>query len=309
MSESGSTEKRSNEPIRSENPRRVRNGMKIRAREQITAENWVAQRWHRLLNNMFQEDALVDGFTYARAGQIITMEVQSGRITAKVQGRALKPYVLEWRLTPMTQQQWETVIVAMAGGAIYAARLLAGDLPSNLESLFAEHELELIPGSHENLECSCSCAEDKPCKHLAAVALLVTERLNDDPLLSFLLYGLPASQVLDRLRQARAIHTHGVASAHADPLIPESQIDPLPLETCIDEFWRCGPQLMELEHAPPPQHIAHALLRRLGPSPMQGRFPLVGLLASIYDTVSDHAIRIRDQAEHIDEDATEGAGS
>jgi hypothetical protein len=58
---------------------------------------------------------------------------------------------------------------------------------------------------------------------------------------------------------------------------------------------------------PPPQHAPHALLRRLGPSPLPGRFPLVGLLASVYDTVAEEAIRLRDRAERLDE-ANSGRG-
>ena len=89
------------------------------------------------------------------------------------------------------------------------------------------------------------------------------------------------------------------APAQGDPMIPESQVEPPPLEQCLDEFWRIGARLSELETKPPPQHVPHALLRRLGPSPMNGKFPLVGLLASIYDTVANQARRIRDK----DEDA------
>ena len=301
MNQSGPTDKRTSEPIRSENPRRVRNGIKLRSREQVQAETWVAQRWLRLMERMFNADVLAEAFTYARAGQTVSMDVQPGVIKARVQGRAPRAYTLQMRLTPMNEQQWETVIAAMAGGAIYAARLLAGEMPPNLGELFQQHDLELVPSDAANLEVSCSCAETDPCKHAAAVGYLLTERLNSEPLLIFTLYGMPAQQVLDRLREARAIHTHGVASAHADPLIPESQFEPLPLESTLEQFWRCGPQLAELEQSPPPQHVAHALLRRLGPSPMQGRFPMVGLLASIYDTVAEQALRIRDRAEHIDE--------
>ena len=39
----------------------------------------------------------------------------------------------------------------------------------------------------------------------------------------------------------------------------------------------------------------------MGPSPLQGRFPLVGLLASVYDTVAERAVRLRDHAERLDE--------
>lgn len=300
MKRSASSDKRSYEQSRSDAPRRVRNGIKLRSREAPTATNWVAQRWEQLMLKIFDPEVLAEGFTYARSGQTAALVIEAGRITSRVQGRAPKPYPQELSFAPLTADQWETVIAAMAGGAIYVARLLSGEMPPNLDDLFASHGLQLIPGDPTSITKSCTCAEPKPCKHMAAVFYLLLERFNDTPLLVFTLQGLPAEQLLQRLRQARAIHTHGIAAAHADPQIPESQIEPTPLEACLDEYWRPGPQLAELEKAPPPQHVAHALLRRLGPSPMQGRFPMVGLLASIYDTVTEHAIRIRDHAEHID---------
>lgn len=302
MTQSGPSEKRASDQIRSESPRRVRNGIKLRAKDVPTAETWVAARLHSLMQRVFDADALAEGFTYARAGQTSSMDVQPGRITARVQGRLQRAYVLNMVRSPLTEQQWDETIGAMAGEAIYVARLLAGEMPPNLGELFASHGLQLVPEDPGEFEMTCSCTEPKPCKHAAAICYLLLERFNVEPLLVFTLYGMPSEQVLDRLRQVRAIHTHGVAAAHADPQIPESQIEPPPLEACLDEFWRPGPQLAELEQARPPQHVAHALLRRLGPSPMQGRFPMVGLLASIYDTVSQQAIRIRDHAEHIDED-------
>jgi len=39
----------------------------------------------------------------------------------------------------------------------------------------------------------------------------------------------------------------------------------------------------------------HALLRRRGPTPLQGKFPLVGLLASIYDSIAEHGRKLRDE--------------
>ena len=53
---------------------------------------------------------------------------------------------------------------------------------------------------------------------------------------------------------------------------------------------------------PPAVHAPHALLRRLGPSPLRGRFPLVGLLASVYDTVAQRALSLRDRAERIEDE-------
>jgi hypothetical protein len=41
----------------------------------------------------------------------------------------------------------------------------------------------------------------------------------------------------------------------------------------------------------------HALLRRLGQSPLQGKFPLVGLLASIYDSIAEDGRKLRETSD------------
>ena len=53
----------------------------------------------------------------------------------------------------------------------------------------------------------------------------------------------------------------------------------------------------------------HALLRRLGQSPLQGKFPLVGLLASIYDSMAARGreLRDRDVESVVDEPRDDGS--
>jgi uncharacterized Zn finger protein len=300
MSQPEPPQRNVNEIPRSENPRRVRHGIKLRHRDAPKAVGFLAQRWLTLIEDVFPAHIKAEAFEYAKAGQTASLDVQPGVINARVQGRAFRAYHVQLRVQPCSSQEWAAVINEMAGSAIFVASMLAGEVPSSVDEVFSTLNIELIPREPEQLVTTCTCAEPTRCKHAAAAAYVMVERLSEDPLQVFLLYGMPASDVLDQLRHARAIHTHGVASAHADPMIPESQAEPEPLEAHLDTFWRCGHQLDELQQAPPPQHLAHALLRRLGPSPMQGRFPLVGLLASIYDTVAQDAIRIRDRAEHID---------
>ena len=60
----------------------------------------------------------------------------------------------------------------------------------------------------------------------------------------------------------------------------------VPLAESIEQFWR-SPSLDQLPPRMPAQHIPHALLRRLGASPMDGKFPLSGLLETIYDQVGE----------------------
>ena len=58
-------------------------------------------------------------------------------------------------------------------------------------------------------------------------------------------------------------------------------------EERLEDFWTGGNALLEFERTSKSTHAPHALLRRLGTTPLEARFPLVGLLASIYDSVAE----------------------
>ncbi|UCD74725.1 MAG: hypothetical protein JSV91_13175 [Phycisphaerales bacterium] len=275
--------------------------MKLRSKDGPQGRTWIARQWLKLLDASFSADVLREGLAYARSGQTVGFEIKPGLIEAQVQGRAAKPYAMALRVQTLSAGQWERLIDVMAAEAVYVARLLANELPPSIQQAFASMGLEIMPRGPEAVVCECQCAAEGLCKHAATVAYLVAEQLDDDPMTSFTLRGIPGEQLLDRLRQARTIHTHGVAAAHADPMIPESRAPVPPLEECIDDFWRLGHRLAELRESHPPPHVHHALLRRLGPSPMNGKFPLVGMLASVYDCVAESAVRLRDQADQLEE--------
>lgn len=281
-------------------PRRVRNGLKLRGGDVVTPRTWIARRWLDLLEKMVPVTARLEGLEYARSGQISTLQLAAGGVVGCVQGRAVEPYDVRWRIPAFADHQWQEVFEAMAGEAFYSAKLLAREVPEALEAMMASLGLRLVPDIRE-VEIECTCRTGAPCKHAAALAYLVAERLDDDPLAAFDLRGIPSNRVLDRLGTARARSATGDAVAHPEPFPPHSVQPTRPLHECLDSFWRPGPELAQLQKMPPPHHAPHALLRRLGPSPLPGRFPLVGLLASVYDTVAERAVELRDHAERLDE--------
>ncbi len=285
--------------LRPLSPRRVRKGLKLRAGGDVV-RTWPAQRWLALLARMIDAPRRAAGLEYARSGQTQSMELTAGGVTGRVQGRAVRAYQTRWRIPPITEDRWQQIFEAMAGEAFYAAKLLAREVPDALETLLASLGLPLIPLESE-IAIECTCSATAPCKHAATLAYLVAERLDKDPLLAFALRGMPTERVLERLGAARARHTQGDAAAHPEPVAP-SLVEPVkPLDQYLGSFWRSGSELAELQRMPPPHHAPHALLRRLGPSALRGRFPLVGLLASVYDTVAERAVRLRDHAERLDE--------
>ena len=97
--------------------------------------------------------------------------------------------------------------------------------------------------------------------------------------------GTGKDDLLLKLRQARTLDAKGQAKAHSsvrEDVLPEL----VPFESCLEDFWRMPRSPKDADRAPMPPHLPHTLLRRLGISPMDAKFPMVGLLETIYDEVS-----------------------
>lgn len=304
---SATSQRSSRRPMQREQkpPKRVRFGLKLNAADDLAGRNEVARQWMETLNDMIDAAGRQEGREYARLGQTVNLEFEPGFVRARVQGRRGRPYVLRLAFTTLEGAQWSRLIEMLAGEAAHVAKVLAGELPEPFSEMVqatgqrgdATDDDEACRTILGRPDVTCECGYHRPCKHAAAVGYLLVERLNDEPLIALTLLGMTAEQVKEQLRQVRVMKTQGVASAHPDQLAAFVHEPPQPLEACVDEFWRYGPQLAEIEQSPLPHHVPHALLRRMGPSPLQGRFPMVGLLASVYDTVSEAAITLRDTAE------------
>ena len=279
---------------RIDGPRRIKNGMRLSSREGPVARTSLASRWLKLFEERVDATSMHAGLEYARAGQIASLQILAGEIDARVQGTAARPYVVRIGVTALTEPQWQRLIDAMAVEAIHVAKLLSGELPPGLDELFAEHDSSLLPSAAAlQLSCTCEAAASSggACKHMAAAGHLVADQLSDQPLLILTLMGMPAERLIERLRQARLLETQGVASAHSQASLPAPPSGAPPLESLLEDFWRGQGELEDVGSFTPRESVRHALLRRLGPSPLQGKFPMVGLLASIYDAASEAARR------------------
>lgn len=294
-------------------PRRVRGGEKL-ATASPGEGSWAAQRWVRLLEQSAPGPNLVEGLEYAKLGQTRTLSVLTGRIDASVQGRAFRAYTTSLSLTPITNEQWERVIEAMAEQAIYTAKLLAGELPPSIEDLFGPLGLRLFPTDSTEVKTKCSCAPSTEwCKHACCVAVLFAQRLAKDPFLMFAVRGLASEELLERLRQRRTIAgaTQGGVPIFSPRIPGLSDEQHEPLESCADHFWDMGATIREIDMPVEPPQVSHPLLRRLGPSPFQGagaKFPLVGLLATCYEMASQRAIDVPRLEPGAPDQAGEAAG-
>lgn len=260
--------------------------------------SWAAQRWVRLVEQAGEGQHLTEGIEYAKNGQTKRLSVEVGRVEASVQGRAYRPYTTTLSLSAFTHEEWDRIVEAMSDQAIHAAKLLSGELPPNIEDLFAPLGLRLFPGEPGDVKVTCTCDDFKGgrswCKHAVCVAMLFAERLSEDPFHMFTLRGMVAAELLERLRQRRSVARAGNSAVPVyAPRLPGEGETP-PLEQCMDKFWDAGAGLYALDFVRQPSPVKHPLLRRLGSSPFMGMpgasFPLVGLLATCYEVISRDAV-------------------
>lgn len=285
-------------------PKRVRHGIRFRRKAGLDGLPWHAARFLNAVEAGIAPEAKMLAMEYAEAGQVAGYTVQSGVVEAQVQGRGVRPYTVRLTVNPLSREEWDAVIERMANEAVYTARLLTGEVPESIEECFAAAKRHLLPAEGDELKTACDCDLPQPCKHAAAAGYLLAERIEVDPVVLFALRGLEGERVLEKLQEQRTLQTSGVSQAHSSASHDEDTSGLPPIERCIDDFWRPGAPLEEALNAAPAEHVPHALLRRMGPSPMGGKFPMVGLLASIYDSLRAAATRDA-QAQQDPADPTE----
>jgi uncharacterized Zn finger protein len=278
-------------------PKEVADGIKAKSKRGAIGETWWSKRWIDVLESFNMGARLTRGRSYARKGQVISIDINKGAVDAKVQGTGSEPYEVTIGLKPISDDNWEKVLDAMASKAIFAAKLLSGEMPTGIEDAFAEAGVSLFPTKKRDLKTDCSCPDSaNPCKHIAAVYYLLAERFDDDPFLIFKLRGRTKEELVESLRRWRAPDVD--VSAEADVGIgvtsPASSDERVkPLDSCLDCFWDAGISLDSFSVKPAPPAVVAAIMKRLGDAPyMVGKDNISALLVKAYEVAGRRALQM-----------------
>ncbi len=268
-------------------PIKVEGGIKTKSERGEIGSTWWSKRWIEVLESLSMGTRLTRGRSYARQGQVISIDIEPGVVKAKVQGSRPKPYNIKIQLRPLSDQDWEEATEAMAAQAIFAAKLLAGEMPTNIEEAFHAVKLSLFPTAAKDLVTDCSCPDwANPCKHIAAVYYLLAERFDEDPFLIFKLRGRTKDEIIQALREKRTetLPVESAAPSASDDSIQAD--DGFLLEDNLDTFWQEGEGLDGFTVNPTAPEVDKAILKRLGDAPftIEGH-TIAALLARAYDVV------------------------
>ncbi len=262
-------------------PRAAKGGIRAQSQRGAFGESWWAQRWIEVLHSFDIGARLQRGRSYARRGQVLSIEIQKGSITAKVQGSRPSPYEISIEVKPLAKPAWAKVARAVSSQAVFASKLLGGEMPHEMEEVFRAAGVSLFPARYGDLKTECSCPDwSNPCKHIAAVYYLLGEEFDRDPFLIFKLRGMSRDEFLALLGESGATSV----ADEAEPVPP-----PEPLPSSPDAFW-AAPAIPEDIAGPPAVHASAALPRRLGKFPFwRGSRPFFEFLDDVYTRASAEA--------------------
>jgi uncharacterized Zn finger protein len=236
----------------------VADGIAAKTTRGAFGASWWGKRWIAALEQFGWGSRLQRGRSYARKGQVIRLDLAPGQVQARVQGSASTPYRVTLALPVLTDAQWAGVLDTLAEQAIFAAQLLAGEMPQEIEQAFAQAGAPLFPRAASDLATRCSCPDmANPCKHIAAVYYLLGERFDDDPFLIFELRGRTQAALLAALRERR---TSPAPAEDERPAAPA-------LRDLLDRFYAAGPELADLAPRVAAPIMDAPILRRYGPPP------------------------------------------
>jgi uncharacterized Zn finger protein len=249
----------------SSGPIAVEGGVKAKSKRGAIGEQWWSRRFIAVLESYGagMSGRLQRGKNYARRGQVIEFSLGAGKVAARVQGSRPQPYRVTITVAPLTAPQWHEVESRLAAQALFRARLLAGEMPAEIEQVFADAGTPLFPASARDLTMDCNCPDwGVPCKHLAAVCYVLAEAFDDDPFAMLAWRGRTRAELLAALRGKGAARVAGLApsdgparrlEADSPALAVLSDVAGRALEESLADFWSPG--------------LSQARLRAVSPSP------------------------------------------
>ena len=177
----------------------------IRAQESRTGSgrSWWAKRWLESIEAMQLGARLGRGRSYALSGQVVSLRIEGPRVTASVVGARPEPYEVSLDFRTPDDAAHGRIVGRIRAEPMHVARLLADDLPMEVEAMFREEGLDLFPGGRlaprtYDVTTACTCPDyANPCKHVTAVLLILGEEVARRPATLLELRGITVEELAD----------------------------------------------------------------------------------------------------------------
>ncbi len=272
-------------------PIQVEGGIKAKSKRGSIGDTWWSKRWVSVLESFGWSNRLERGRRYARKGQVLDFELSAGKVEATVQGSVRKPYSVTIEIKPITEKAWNHVIEEMSQKAIFAAKLLAGEMPDDIEDAFEAADVSLFPVKSKDIKTHCSCPDSaNPCKHIAALYYILAEEFDHDPFMIFELRGRTKDEISAALRKQRTVDDESLPEPEVLPAGEDAEQEEEEVALSMDDFWEGGESESFSVNISPPD-VSAAVIKRLGtPQFWDSKDDFVEKMGGYYEEISRRAI-------------------
>lgn len=276
-------------------PREAKGGIKAQTKRGSFGQSWWAKRWIAVLESFDIGARLGRGRAYARKGQVLSIDIEKGCVTAKVQGSRARPYEVTIQVKTLSNADVKRLSQALSQQAVFSAKLLAGEMPEKIEEVFEKAKLSLFPNKSRDLATDCSCPDwSNPCKHIAAVYYLLGEEFHRDPFLIFRLRGIERDQLIGSTTSLPAGKgKYGLEAAPGSEMAEGEATPPEPLSADPETFWGSFPtgELFDVQADMP--GVSAARPKRLGNFPLwRGEEHFLTAMETVYEKASRRGLEI-----------------
>ena len=162
---------------------RPANGFRAQSLRALPRGAWWAKRWIQAIEQMRLGARAGRGRVYAEQGQVTALTIAGSHVEATVLGARPDPYTVKIDFKGIAGRRGGKASkdILHSFGAMTAGRILAGEMPIEVEELFAAAGVSPYPSLGQD-SFWCSCPDwSKPCKHIAAVLYLIGDALVRSP--------------------------------------------------------------------------------------------------------------------------------
>lgn len=167
-----------------------------------------AKKWFAALERIDMGGRFGRGRNYAMSGQVVEVkrkgEKGKSQVVAKVQGVRDGAYevTIDFRVPPKAVRG--RIAAAIRREPMLVARLLAGEMPMEVEEVFRKEGYDLYPGSklekgsrRYDVVTGCTCPDyANPCKHVFAAMIILGEEIARRPSLLVELRGITMEELV-----------------------------------------------------------------------------------------------------------------
>jgi uncharacterized Zn finger protein len=272
--------------------REVEHGVRLSKSIEEIAGHWWSHRWLKIIDEFGLGHRWERAKLYASKGQITSIVIENGLVKAFVQGSNQEPYRVTVSVKTIPKAIWIAILQDLNKTSGFAISIAAGTLlaEAEIEKIFAANGVLLFPDRQGELHTKCTCLDwSNPCKHIAAVYLLLAAEFDRDPLLLFKLRGLESAELFSLAKPAAGV----VVDILSDVITPLPAPVSLPTKKDISQFWKMAVTTAEIFGEWVPQQTLASLPSSLGEFPFwQGKENLLDKIRCVYETAPEYATTI-----------------